>query len=57
MSVRWRAVSLRWRDAMSRAARIGLWLLVLVALALGFAGWLHPDMRLAWESVAAACGF
>ncbi|MEF9995253.1 MAG: hypothetical protein RR101_03040 [Burkholderiaceae bacterium] len=42
---------------MSRAARIGLWLLVLVALALGFAGWLHPDMRLAWESVAAACGF
>lgn len=41
----------------TRAQRIGLWLAVGGALALGFAGWLHPDMQLAWASLLALCGF
>lgn len=40
------------------AARRWLLALGLVALlALGFAGWLSPDMRLVWASAAAWCGF
>ena len=41
----------------ARATRVLGWLLLAAVLALGFAGWMHPDMRLAWESVAAMCGF
>ena len=41
----------------TRAQRIGLGLAVAVLLAIGFAGWLHPDMRLAWVSLLALCGF
>lgn len=57
MNVRWPAVSRRWHEAMNRMARVGLWLLVALVLAAGFVGWLQPDMLLAWESVAALCGF
>lgn len=42
---------------MNTAARWLLWLGLAALLALGFAGWLSPDMRLAWATVAALCGF
>jgi hypothetical protein len=38
----------RWRTAMGRAARS--------SLAVGFAGYLHPDMRLDWATIAQLCG-
>ncbi len=41
----------------TRAQRIGLWLATAALLAIGFAGWLHPDMQLAWASLLALCGF
>jgi hypothetical protein len=36
--------------------RVALWLGVAGLLALGFAGYLHPDMRLDWAAIAQLCG-
>lgn len=33
-----------------------LWLLAAGLLAVGFAGYLHPDMRLDWAAIAQMCG-
>jgi len=37
--------------------RIAGWLLLVAVLALGFAGYFTPGMRLNWDSIAAMCGF
>lgn len=42
---------------MKMVSRWLLWLGLAALLALGFAGWLTPDMRLSWATVAAWCGF
>jgi hypothetical protein len=36
--------------------RAALWALVAAALAIGFVGYLHPDMRLDWAALAQMCG-
>ena len=37
--------------------RAAAWLVLAALLGLGLIGWMHPDMRLAWATVAAMCGF
>lgn len=37
--------------------RAAAWLSLGALLALGLIGWMHPDMRLAWATVATMCGF
>jgi hypothetical protein len=44
---------------MTSTRRFGLWLAwsaVALLLAAGFAGYLHPDMRLDWAAIAQMCG-
>ncbi len=36
--------------------RSALWAAVAAALAVGFVGYLHPDMRLDWVALAQLCG-
>jgi len=36
--------------------RAALWAAVAAALAVGFVGYLHPDMRLDWAALAQLCG-
>lgn len=36
--------------------RLLLWALIAAALAVGFVGYLHPDMRLDWAALAQMCG-
>jgi hypothetical protein len=36
--------------------RAALWSLVAAALAIGFVGYLHPDMQLDWAALAQMCG-
>jgi hypothetical protein len=36
--------------------RMALWALVAALLAVGFVGYLHPDMRLDWAALAQMCG-
>lgn len=36
--------------------RAALWALAAAALAVGFVGYLHPDMRLDWAALAQLCG-
>ncbi len=36
--------------------RAGLWAAVVALLAVGFVAYLHPDMRLDWETIARLCG-
>jgi len=45
--------SRRFSPALRRAV---LWAMVAVALALGFVGYLHPDMQLDWAALAQMCG-
>jgi hypothetical protein len=33
-----------------------IWLATITLLALGFSGYLHPDMRLDWAAIAQMCG-
>jgi hypothetical protein len=42
-------LSLRWR--------IALWAALTFLLALGFAGYFMPGLRINWETIAAMCGF
>jgi len=37
--------------------RAGLALLLCIALAVGFLGYLSPGMLLSWENIASMCGF
>ncbi|WP_279628544.1 hypothetical protein [Bordetella genomosp. 12] len=41
----------------TRWARWLAGLALVAVLAVGFAGYLSPQMRLSWENVAALCGF
>ena len=41
---------------MSRRSTWMIWLATTMLLALGFAGYLHPDMRLDWAAIAQMCG-
>ena len=41
---------------MSRRFSWMIWLAAAGLLALGFAGYLHPDMRLDWAAIAQMCG-
>jgi len=41
---------------MSRRFTWILWIATAALLALGLAGYLHPDMRLDWAAVAQMCG-
>lgn len=41
---------------MSRRFTWTLWIAAAVLLALGFVGYLHPDMRLDWATIAQMCG-
>jgi hypothetical protein len=36
--------------------RAALWAFVAAALAIGFVGYLHPDMQLDWAALAQMCG-
>lgn len=36
--------------------RTALWAAIAAALAVGFVGYLHPDMRLDWAALAQMCG-
>ena len=36
--------------------RVLLWALIAAMLAVGFVGYLHPDMRLDWAALAQMCG-
>jgi hypothetical protein len=36
--------------------RTAVWALIAAALAVGFVGYLHPDMRLDWAALAQMCG-
>jgi hypothetical protein len=36
--------------------RVALWALVAALLAVGFVGYLHPDMQLDWAALAQLCG-
>jgi hypothetical protein len=40
----------------TRARTWLLWLSAAALLAVGFAGYLHPDMRLDWATLAQMCG-
>lgn len=37
--------------------RVAAWSALVTVLALGFAGYLMPGLRLNWETIAAMCGF
>jgi hypothetical protein len=37
--------------------RVGLGVLLMVVLAIGFLGYMTPGMRLNWETIATMCGF
>jgi hypothetical protein len=45
---------------MASTRRFGLtwlaWFAVALLLAVGFGGYLHPDMRLDWAAIAQMCG-
>lgn len=41
---------------MTRRSTWMLWLATAALLAIGFAGYLHPDMRLDWATLAQLCG-
>jgi hypothetical protein len=41
---------------MTRRSTWILWIATTALLAFGFAGYLHPDMRLDWAAVAQLCG-
>jgi hypothetical protein len=41
---------------MSRRSTWMIWLATTALLALGFVGYLHPDMRLDWAAIAQMCG-
>jgi hypothetical protein len=41
---------------MSRRFTWIAWLAAAVVLAIGFMGYLHPDMRLDWAAIAQMCG-
>lgn len=41
---------------MSRRFTWTIWIAASALLALGFAGYLHPDMRLDWAAIAQMCG-
>ena len=41
---------------MSRRSTWMIWIATTTLLALGFAGYLHPDMRLDWATIAQMCG-
>jgi len=36
--------------------RAAVWALIAAALAIGFVGYLHPDMQLDWAALAQLCG-
>ena len=36
--------------------RVSVWALVAAALAVGFVGYLHPNMQLDWAALAQMCG-
>jgi hypothetical protein len=36
--------------------RTALWAVIAAALAVGFVGYLHPDMQLDWLALAQMCG-
>jgi hypothetical protein len=36
--------------------RAVVWALIAAALAIGFVGYLHPDMQLDWAALAQLCG-
>jgi hypothetical protein len=36
--------------------RAGVWALLAAVLAVGFVGYLHPDMQLDWAALAQMCG-
>jgi hypothetical protein len=36
--------------------RVFVWALIAAVLAVGFVGYLHPDMRLDWAALAQMCG-
>ena len=41
---------------MSRRSTWVIWIAATALLALGLAGYLHPDMRLDWAAIAQMCG-
>jgi hypothetical protein len=41
---------------MSRRSTWIIWIAAAALLAAGFAGYLHPDMRLDWAAIAQMCG-
>lgn len=43
----------RWRQALVRGLA---WFALAAVLAAGFAGYLHPDMRLDWAALVQLCG-
>jgi hypothetical protein len=44
------------RRSTIRLRRAALWALLAAALAVGFVGYLHPDMQLDWAALAQMCG-
>lgn len=40
-----------------RRWRLFIWTVVLALMAVGFAGYLMPGVRLNWETIVALCGF
>jgi len=41
---------------MTRRSTWIVWIATALLLAVGFAGYLHPDMRLDWAAIAQMCG-
>jgi hypothetical protein len=44
------------RHVSLRLRRTALWAAIAALLAVGFVGYLHPDMQLDWAAIAQMCG-
>lgn len=44
------------RQVSLRLRRTALWAAIAALLAVGFVGYLHPDMQLDWAAIAQMCG-